>query len=424
MSLRHIISGAVGLFVVVVIGGLFWAWRPTIPLISAPSNAAVDERVFRRGAELAAIGNCNNCHVANSGAPYAGGTSIPTPFGKIFSSNITPDAATGIGAWSEAAFRRAMRDGVDREGRELYPAFPYDHFTKATDDDIHALYVYLTAQPAVHNPIPPNDLAFPFNFRPIVAGWKLLFLREARLEPDNSKSAEWNRGRYLVEGLGHCGACHTPRNILGAEKKDSAYSGGAVGGWHAPPLNAYTVAAEPWTADQLTEYLSTGWHRLHGAAAGPMTDVTRNLRQASAEDVRAIATYIASLASASGKPREAVPPKQGNPVANVPSEVADIYAGACANCHNDRNDVGPSKALSLSLSSAIRQTGSANTVRVILGGIPALAEAPAAYMPAFGGILTDQQIESLTAYVRARYTDEPPWTDIHREVSKARQNGS
>ena len=160
------------------------------------------------------------------------------------------------------------------------------------------------------------------------------------------------------------------------------------------------------------------------AAAGPMTDVTRNLRQASAEDVRAIATYIASLASASGKPREAVPPKQGNPVANVPSEVADIYAGACANCHNDRNDVGPSKALSLSLSSAIRQTGSANTVRVILAGIPALAEAPAAYMPAFGGILTDQQIESLTAYVRARYTDEPPWTDIHREVSKARQNGS
>jgi mono/diheme cytochrome c family protein len=189
-------------------------------------------------------------------------------------------------------------------------------------------------------------------------------------------------------------------------------------------LNTNTIAAQPWTADQLAEYLSTGWHRLHGAAAGPMTDVTRNLGQASPEDVRAIATYIASLSSASGNPRQPVPPKQGNPVANLPSEVADIYVGACANCHNNRNDVGPSKALSLSLSSAVRQTGSANTVRVILDGIPGLAEAPGAYMPPFGGILTDQQIESLTAYVRARYTNEPPWTDIHREVSKARQNGS
>ncbi len=424
MFLRRIILGAVGLFLVAVIGGLFWAWRPAIPPISAPSGAAVDERVFRLGAELAAIGACNDCHTANSGAAYAGGRSIPTPFGAIFSSNITPDPATGIGVWSEAAFRRAMRDGVDREGRELYPAFPYDHFTKATDDDIHALYGYLMAQPATPNAIPPNGLAFPFNFRPIVAGWKLLFLREARLEPDNSKSAEWNRGRYLVEGLGHCGACHTPRDILGAEKKNSPYAGGAAEGWNAPPLNADTVAAQPWTADQLAEYLSTGWHRLHGAAAGPMTDVTRDLGQASPEDVRAIATYIASLSSASGTPREAVAPKQGNPVADVPSEVAAIYVGACAICHNDRNDVGPSKALSLSLSSAVRQAGSANTVRVVFVGIPALPEAPAAYMPAFGGLLTDQQIESLTAYVRARYTHEPPWTDIHREVAKARQNGS
>ncbi len=424
MFVRRIILGAVGLILVAVIGGLLWTWRPAIPPISAPSDGAVDERVFRLGAELAAIGNCNECHMANSGAPYAGGRPIPTPFGTIFSSNITPDTATGIGAWSEAAFERAMRDGVDREGRELYPAFPYDHFTKATDDDIRALYVYLMAQPAVRKAIPPNDLAFPFNFRPIVAGWKFLFLREARLEPDNSKSAEWNRGRYLVEGLGHCGACHTPRDILGAEKKNSAYAGGAAEGWDAPPLNANTVAAQPWTADQLAEYLSTGWHRLHGAAAGPMTDVTRDLGEASPEDVRAIATYIASLSSGSGNPREAVPPKQGNPVANVPSEVAAIYVGACAICHNDQNDVGPSKALSLSLSSAVRQTGSANTVRVILEGIPALPEAPAANMPAFGGILTDQQIESLTAYVRARYTDERPWTDIHREVSKARQNGS
>jgi mono/diheme cytochrome c family protein len=424
MRLRRIILGVVSLLLVVVIGGLVLTWHPAIPPISALSGAAVDERVLRLGAELAAIGNCDDCHVANSGTPYAGGRSIPTPFGTIFSSNISPDAATGVGTWSEAAFRRAMRDGVDREGRELYPAFPYDHFTKATDDDIHALYIYLMAQPPVRNAIPPNDLTFPFNFRPIVAGWKLLFLREARLEPDSSKSAEWNRGRYLVEGLGHCGACHTPRNVLGAEKKNSAYSGGNAEGWNAPPLNSYTVAAQPWTADQLAEYLSTGWHRLHGAAAGPMTDVTRNLGQASPQDVRAISAYVASLSSTSGSPREAVPPKRENPVANASSEVAAIYTGACANCHNDRNDVGPSKALPLSVSSAVRQAASANTIRVVLGGIPSLSDAPSAYMPAFGGMLTDEQIESLAAYVRARYTDEPPWTDIRQEISKARQNRS
>jgi mono/diheme cytochrome c family protein len=419
--MRQALFGTLVAAIMMVLAGLAWTWRPAIN--SIPDRPSEDKLAIQHGAELASIGNCNDCHVSNSGRPYAGGRSIPTPFGTIFSSNITPDVETGIGAWSEAAFRRAMREGLDREGRQLYPAFPYDHFTKATNEDISALYAFLMNQPPVRHAIPANALAFPFNFRPIVAGWKLLFFREIPLQPDDSRSAEWNRGRYLVEGLGHCGACHTPRNALGAEKTNRTYAGGVAEGWNAPPLNSDSVAAHKWTADQLQEYLSTGWHRLHGAAAGPMADVTNNLGRAATQDVRAIAVYVASLSDGSGHRNGAAVPPHGNEVAGASPEVVAIYAGACANCHNDRNDVGPSKAISLSLSYAVRQSGSANAVRVVLHGIQPQSGNPGAYMPAFDGILTDKQIASVAEYVRARYTNQPQWTDVQQEVSKARQEG-
>lgn len=422
MSLRRTTIGTLAAFLL-VLAGFAWAWRPAIAPIASERPSA-DEQTYRHGAELAAIANCNDCHVADSGKPYAGGRSIPTPFGTIFSSNITPDAETGIGAWSEAAFQRAMHEGVDREGRQLYPAFPYDHFTKATNHDVRALYAFLMSQPPVHNTIPANKLAFPFNLRPIVAGWKVLFLREAPLEQDASKTAAWNRGRYLVEGLGHCGACHTPRNILGAEKESSAYAGGAAEGWNAPPLNSGSFAAHEWTADQLAEYLSTGWNQLHGAAAGPMANVTHNLAQAPTQDVRAMAVYIVGLSALPESANNAPVPREGRQVTDVSSEVVAIYTGACANCHNDRGDVGPSKAISLSLSTAVRSPGSANAVRVILQGIEPQSGAAGAYMPAFDSMLTDRQIASLAEYVRARYTNQPQWTDVRQEISKVRQGGS
>jgi mono/diheme cytochrome c family protein len=275
------------------------------------------------------------------------------------------------------------------------------------------------SQPPVRNTVPANALAFPFSFRPIVAGWKLLFFREAPLQPDDTRGVEWNRGRYLVEGLGHCGGCHTPRNAFGAEKANSSYAGGVAEGWDAPPLNSDSPAAHKWTEDQLAEYLSTGWHRLHGAAAGPMADVTNNLGRASGPDVRAIAVYVASLSAQSG----AAGPSHGNEVASSAETIA-IYRGACANCHNDRHDVGPSKAISLSLSSAVRQSSAANTVRVMLRGIQARPGMPGAYMPAFDGILTDSQIASVAEYVRMRYAAQPQWTDAPKEITKARQEGS
>lgn len=414
------ISAAVVIGLALTVAGVFiWCRQPEIAPISDHEWPRANEVLTRHGFELASIGHCNGCHEANDGKPYAGGLPISTPFGIIFSSNITPDFETGIGTWSKAAFLRAMHKGVDREGRQLYPAFPYDHFTKAADDDLGAIYAFLMSQPRVHNIIPANRLDFPFNFRPIVVGWKILFLHEARLRPDASKGPEWNRGRYLVEGLGLCGSCHTPRNILGAEQKDRAYTGGTAEGWFATPLNAPT--AHKWTVDQLTEYLSTGWTRWHGAAAGPMADVTQNLSQAQSADVHAMATYIASLSSQPGTISETFNPRDNKHDAKASSDVAAIFMGACANCHDDRGGVGPSKAVSIALSAAVREPQSANVVRVILQGINPMPGTSGAYMPAFKNVLSDPQIASLAEYIRVRYTNEPQWTDTREEIAKARQ---
>jgi len=351
------------LVALLVVGGFVLAWRPAIAPISQSEQPRADEQRVRDGAELAAIGHCNTCHQASPGKPYAGGRPIPTPFGIIFSSNITPDIETGIGAWSEAAFRRAMHEGVDREGRQLYPAFPYDHFTNATDADVHTLYLFLMSQQPVHNLTPATKLDFPYNVRPIVAGWKLLFFRQSVLEPDAGKTSEWNRGHYLVEGLGLCGSCHTPRNQFGAEEKTRAYAGGAVEGWNAPPLNADSLAVHDWTVDQMAQYLSTGWTRWHGAAAGPMAEVTQNLAQAQSTDVRAMATYIVSFLFQPTKASDSGPVVNKKQVPDASAEVVAIFTGACAGCHNDANGVGPSKAISLGLSSAARRDPSKNDAR-------------------------------------------------------------
>src|SRR6202030_4406201 len=203
-----LIGGAVAAFGI--------AWRPSIAAIDPPAPQSFDATLVKRGRDLAAIGNCSDCHTVRGGKDFAGGLPVPTPFGTIYSSNITPDPETGIGRWPEAALRRAMRAGVNPGGQHLYPTFPYDHFTNVSDEDDSALYAYLMTRPPVHAPARANQLSFPLDQRVVIAGWKLLFLRHGTYQPDTAQSAAWNRGAYLVEGLAHCGACHTPRNALGA----------------------------------------------------------------------------------------------------------------------------------------------------------------------------------------------------------------
>src|ERR1700722_4510884 len=207
MTRTRIIAGVVtALLIGGVVAAFAVAWRPAISAIEPPAPQSFDTTLVKRGRELASLGNCNDCHTVRSGKAFAGGLPVPTPFGTIYSSNITPDAQTGIGRWSEEAFRRAMRSGVNRDGQHLYPTFPYDHFTNVSDEDDAALYAFLMTRPPVHAPARANQLSFPLDQRFVIAGWKLLFLPRPRYHPDSTKSVEWNRGAYLVEGLAHCGS--------------------------------------------------------------------------------------------------------------------------------------------------------------------------------------------------------------------------
>jgi mono/diheme cytochrome c family protein len=425
------IAGAVAVVLIAAAAaGFAVAWRPVIAAIAPPAPASFDPALIKRGRELAAIGNCNDCHTVRGGAGFAGGVPVPTPFGTIYSSNITPDPETGIGRWPEAAFRRAMRSGVDRDGQHLYPTFPYDHFTNVSDEDDAALYTFLMTRPAVHAPARTNQLPFPLDQRVVVAGWKLLFLRRGSYQPDPGKSAEWNRGAYLVEGLAHCGACHTPRNGLGAERPSAQFAGGDVDNWQAYAINTQSPAPIPWTADALFSYLRNGWQADHGAARGPMAEVVRNLSQVNESDVRAIATYMADVF---GKPSpqriqhgEAVVAQAGSQTSEKPAAGADnaagaaIYAAACATCHETRRAL-PYGGVHLGLSTALSSPDARNAANIILSGVRAVAGERSPIMPGFAASMNDGQVTALLQFLRARFSNQPPWTGVENTVAQARQ---
>ena len=287
----------IGVFTLGIAVAAVIAWviahPPAIDPVAPPAASSFPADLVDRGRVLARIGDCGVCHTRpDGGAAFAGGRALPTPFGTIYARNITPDMKTGLGTWSRAAFARAMREGVSPDGQFIYPAHPYDHFTLLTDDDLAALYAYVMTRAPVDAPIPVAGLRFPFNQRQLMAGWNLLFLRRGPYQPDPKQSTEWNRGAYLVEGAGHCGACHTPRNIMGAEQKDRAFAGAMAEDWYAPPLDGNSLALLPWTVDSLQTYLSRGHEPRHGVAGGPMADVAANLGDAPAADVQAMATYL------------------------------------------------------------------------------------------------------------------------------------
>ena len=269
-------------------------WRAIAP-ITRPDPSVYSAATIARGEALAALGNCAVCHTADGGLINAGGRALETPFGTLFSTNITPDVETGIGAWSYPAFERAMREGVHRDGRQLYPAFPYTHFARTGDADLQALYAYLMAQTPVRQQAPDNALRFPFNLRPLVAGWNALFHDTQPFKSDPTRSEQWNRGFYLVESLGHCSACHSPRNALGAEQANAYLAGGFADGWEAPALTSLSTAPIPWTEGELYTYLRSGQSRFHGVAAGPMAPIVKDLARLPDADIQAMATYLASF---------------------------------------------------------------------------------------------------------------------------------
>jgi mono/diheme cytochrome c family protein len=431
---------AIFLVAIVAFGGFYvWAWHNEIAPVRPVDASTYDPAIVAKGAALASIGSCVVCHTQAGGQAYAGGYPVETPFGTIYGSNITPDLDTGIGSWSQAAFRRAMHDGVDRKGQHLYPAFPYDHFTHAADTDIDAIYSYLMTRDPVQQQYREPAIPFPLNIRLAAAGWKLLFLRPGVFQPDTAQNAVWNRGAYLAETLGHCGACHTPRNALGAEKKNETYDGGTGEDWHAPALNGNSPAAAPWTTEAVFQYLRTGWDVHHGHASGPMTPVADGLAKAPESDVRALATYIASLSGADdeAKSRRAdaalKAAREKTPAivslasmtttgsGSNSNDGAAIFAGACVSCHRSGSQTPSARPVDLGLSDAINSPDPGNLLHIILTGIHPQARERGWIMPGFSGALTDSQIVALAGYMRSHFSDKPQWTGIEARLAQARR---
>ncbi len=425
---------AVGLAVAAVVALGASLWRPAIAADAPPAAASTfDAATVAKGAQLAAVGNCSSCHTTSDGMPFAGGVPLATPFGTIHGTNITPDRETGIGDWSQQSFARAMQEGIARDGSHLYPAFPYDHFTHTGDDDLRALYAFVMTRDPVHAPNLPNDLRFPFSVRPLVAGWNLLFLHRASFQPDAAQSAEWNRGAYLVESLGHCGGCHAPRNGLGAEKKNAGLSGGEAEGWYVPALDHASPSPLPWSVDSLTMYLRTGITADHAMAGGPMQEVVTSLANASAEDVRAIAVYIVAsmgptdaerTTRADGAQRRAAQASldavgsgatAGGDAATMRLG-ATVYDGACARCHDLGRAVSSAGALQLPLAVAVYDPDPRSLIRIIRQGIVPPQSQRGRWMPAFGATLTDDQLTALLGYLRSAAADAPPWPDLAKVV--------
>lgn len=399
--------------------------RGEIAPIARPDPATWSAATIEKGRQLAALGACAVCHTAEGGAPFAGGRGIETPFGTVVTTNITPDPETGIGNWSYPAFERAMREGVHRDGRQLYPAFPYPNFRNASEADLQALYAYLMAQPATSRRHDETRLAFPFNLRPLLVGWNLMFNRGGEAKQDPARSAEWTRGRYLVDGLGHCGACHTPRNALGAERRESAYlAGGEAEGWDAPALNRLGSGPVAWSEAELFTYLKTGKSNFHGVASGPMAPVVAELAQLPDTDLKAMAVYLASLDAR--VPADDEPARQAEqriaassraPTAAA-SPAARLYEAACAVCHQSGRaaplaNAGPDLALSPKVAGATPR----NLLHVLIeGGAHASGS-----MPAFANALDDRQIADLARHLRERFAPgEPAWAGIEETLADIR----
>ena len=408
------------------LGASAWAPPPIAP-IAPPLASSFAPELVARGKLLASLGNCAVCHTARNGVPNAGGKPLETPFGTVYSTNITPDAQTGIGSWSLEAFVRAMREGISRDGHRLYPAFPYTSFRNTSDDDLKALYAYLMSQKPVRFRPPETKLPFPFSARPLMAAWNCLFLGRNTFVASATQSAQWNRGAYLVNGLGHCSACHTPRNAFGAEKTGAAFmGGGSAEGWEAPALSSLSNSPVPWSEDELFSYLRFGHAPLHGVAAGPMAPVVADLAALPDSDIRAMANYLASLNPIEANVDTAAMARQyehASAITGTPAGLgARLFDGACAACHHTGSGpqlfgAHPSLALNTNLHGATPD----NLIRVILDGIGSPARPELGTMPAYRDSFNDAQVAELVSYLRQQFAGgKPAWQDVAASVARIR----
>jgi mono/diheme cytochrome c family protein len=373
-----------------------------------------------RGRYLATAADCVACHtIPGSKDKFAGGRPIETPFGEIVSANITPDQATGIGSWTDEQFDRAVRDGIRPDGSRLYPAMPYPNYTKMSHDDVMAIRAYLSTVEPVNNRVDRSTLPFPFNIRTAMRGWNMLFFDKGEYKPDPNKSIEWNRGAYLVQGPGHCGACHTPKNSLGGDKTSEFLKGGLLQGWFAPNItNDEANGLGKWSVDDVVAYLKTGHNRITAATGIMAEEIEHASSKMTDGDLKAIATYLKSVPGDSKDPK---------PIAeNDPAMKAGhaIYRDQCAACHMIDGKGVANLFPSLADASVLRSSDPATAIRLVLRGARTVQtdhEPTGPGMPAYGRMLKDDEIAAVLTYARNAWGRGAPAVTA-ADVAKARKD--
>jgi mono/diheme cytochrome c family protein len=409
-----------------VLGIAFLVLRPRTHVLTqgngqratAATNATT--RVINKGEYLARAGDCVACHTAPGGMEFAGGRAMPTPFGNIYVPNITPDEETGIGLYTADEFYRMMHTGVARDGKLLYPAMPFASYTKVTREDSDAIYAYLMSVPPIRQQNRPHELRFPYNKRELLVGWRTLYFREGEYEPDPAQNAQWNRGAYLVQGLGHCAMCHTAVNALGGSSESKAFEGGMIPNqnWYAPSLTSNREAGlGDWSIRDITDLLQVGVSR-RGTVYGPMAEVVYNsLQYLSDEDVQAMAVYLKALPQ---RDAEAPPTSQARMVAPEVMELRRrVYEKQCAVCHGNEGKGQPPAYPPLAGNQSITMSSPVNSIRMVLNGgyPPGTRKNPRPHgMPPFNHILNDQEVAAVVTYIRVA------WDNSGTPVTPAQSN--
>ncbi|MFC0406919.1 c-type cytochrome [Roseomonas elaeocarpi] len=432
--MRRVLRYLLALVALAVIGAAaFFFWPASLPDVSAArARVPQGEASIRRGEYIARAADCEACHTLGNGARYAGGLPFHLPFGTIYASNITPDKETGIGQWSDAEFVRAVRQGVSRDGHNLYPAFPYTAYALMSDEDVLALKDYIFSLPPARSVAPAADLSFPFNQRYLMRGWNLLFKPSGPYQPDPQRSPEWNRGAYLVEGLGHCGECHTPRNQLFARDEGRKFAGALTAGWMAYNLTSdREVGIGAWSDQQIADYLSKGHAEGRGSASGSMAEaVEYSLRFLTSDDIHAMVTYLRTVPPQRGGADITVntdPPslRASTAFSPPPEQTADatlgltLFQGACASCHGWNGEGLQHSHAALRGSQTVNDPAATNLLQVLIHGSHMETNDGSVFMPAFGRAYSDPELAALANYVIGHFGGKPSKV-TPADVAKAR----
>jgi mono/diheme cytochrome c family protein len=427
MSAARRILLSVVVIVVIALAAAVWIIRGPGPMAfsDGPKVALADYRganptgvpaalaqasAVERGAYLTRAADCEACHTAQGGKPFAGGLGINLPFGTLYTTNITADKDTGIGNYSDQDFLNAVRRGIRHDGVRLYPAMPYPSYTYMTDADALAIKAYLFSLPAVHSPAPANTLGFPFNQRWSMIFWSAVFNPDTRFEPDSSKTPEWNRGAYLAEALAHCGECHTPRNLAFALNNRQKFAGALTAGWRAFNITSdKATGLGGWRDEDLVSYLSIGHAAGHGSASGPMGEaVDHSFSYLAPEDIRAVVAYLRSVPAIASPdlPATLAPPapashKDGGSTQDPRGKM--VFEGACVSCHGWTGESSVSPFATLTGSWAVNDPSATNVAQIVISGTRRLTPPDAISMPAFGNAYSDGEIAAVANYVTARF---------------------